>query len=114
MYRHPRTIKQLNGRLDYAITEVFPFGKHKGQLAAEVVKTDPNYIVWWHETFRYLPLDIKVVNKGYKTYKHLSKAGIWKGSIGTWDHWGDEGDWEEIDDWPEGVLGDPWDPAGPF
>lgn len=110
MYRQPRTIKQLRDRLDNDYLEVFPFGKHKNKLVVEVVKEDPNYVVWWHETIERMPLDPKVVNKGYKNYRKLAKSGHWKGAIGDWDHWGD-GDWLDS---PEGVFGDPWDPVGPF
>jgi len=90
MSKQPRTIKQLNSRLSKDYTEIFPYGKHKNKLVADVVKNDPNYIVWWNAAVTAFPLHPKVVAIGEKNYRELPKGGHWKGCIGDWDSWGDE------------------------
>lgn len=87
MNNQPKTIKQLRNKLDVAYIDSFPYGKHKDQLVANVVKEDPNYIVWWNCSVKALPIDPALVKVAHRNYKPLKKSGHWVGCIGPWDHW---------------------------
>lgn len=113
MNKHPKTIKQLNQRLHYEYIEIFPYGKHKGKRVEAVVTKDPNYIVWWADTIIDFRIDPKLVDTAWEHYKHLS-ANPWRGTHSHFEHWGEEPQWEDMDMYPESVLGDPWDPKSPF
>lgn len=85
MNRQPKTIKQLNKRLEVEYIGTFPFGKHKDRLVADVVKSDPNYVVWWHETIRHCPLDKKHVDVAYVNYQRRQHGGYWTFPEAYWD-----------------------------
>ena len=93
--RHPKTLKQLNERLPVDYVEIFPFGTHTDELVIEVVKTDPNYIVWWNQTITRLPIEPSIVKTAIKNYKPLNRGDWWTFPEGHWgqDDWGDEDDW---------------------
>jgi hypothetical protein len=110
MNRRPKTITQLKRQLE--TIEVFPFGKHKNELVADVVKVDPNYIVWWSKSIEDFPLDMRVVWDGIRNYVVSPKRKTWSGW--GYDDGGEWGDYEDLFDSAEGILGDPWDPQGPF
>lgn len=116
MNKHPKTIKQLNKRLEPEYLEAFPYGKHKNELVEQVVVDDPNYVVWWSETIEgQPPIRPNIVAKARRNYRRLESSGMWIGTDDMFDHWGDPFD-EDVDvayeaygDSQWDILGDPWD-----
>jgi len=85
MDRQPKTIKQLNKRLDVSYAETFPFGKHKGKLVALVAKEDPNYVVWWNSSVTRFSIEPAVVLEARKNYQHRNSGGYWDFPEAYWD-----------------------------
>jgi len=88
--RQPTSLKQLNERLSVEYCEIFPYGIHKDHLVANVVKTDPNYIVWWNSIVIEFPIEPSIVKAAIKNYKHLPKAKWnWQFPEDRWDDFHD-------------------------
>lgn len=87
MSKHPKTIKQLDARLTKTTIDYFPFGKYKDHLVADVVKSDPNYIVWWAQVIEAHLLPKDIITEGLRNYHQLPSGNCWNGSLHDWDHW---------------------------
>jgi hypothetical protein len=83
--RQPRTLKQLIKRLPVDYVEIFPFGQYKDHLVENVVKKDPNYIVWWDQTIKRLPIEPSIVKTANKNYKPYNRGDWWEYPEPHWD-----------------------------